>query len=420
MTWEDRLREAAYTPPSGIRFRFAYEDVSRSVNKRTSAFEFPSVEGAYVQDHGIGARKYPLRCYFSGSDHDLRATEFELALCERGPGRLEHPLYGAFDAIPFGDITRNDALRTAANQSVVEVTFWTTLASLYPSGQVDPRNELVAALDAFELAAAAHFEQTVDLGTAAARMATRVETQSLLKLVSGSLTDAANAVETVSRAFRDAQQALNYGLDVLIGQPLQLAQQVVNLLRAPAIAATGIESRLEAYGRLLERIYAAARTVDYAGGQFIASTAQRVSNSFHTSDMFAASAIAAALRASTAHTFRTRAEALATADTLSNAFDAWVAWRDAARLSLGQVDPGTSYEALQHAAARAIAYLVGVSHTVATERRIVLDRARTIIDLAAELYGAVDDRLDDLISMNSLSGAEILELPAGMAIVYYG
>jgi hypothetical protein len=50
---------------------------------------------------------------------------------------------------------------------------------------------------------------------------------------------------------------------------------------------------------------------------------------------------------------------------------------------------------------------------------VVLDRPRTIIDLAAELYGSVDDKLDFLISSNNLTGDQILELQRGQVISYY-
>jgi hypothetical protein len=49
----------------------------------------------------------------------------------------------------------------------------------------------------------------------------------------------------------------------------------------------------------------------------------------------------------------------------------------------------------------------------------VIDRARTIIDVAAELYGSVDDRLDYLISTNGFTGAQILELERGTSVAYY-
>jgi len=64
-------------------------------------------------------------------------------------------------------------------------------------------------------------------------------------------------------------------------------------------------------------------------------------------------------------------------------------------------------------------FLVEISFNLKQERRIILTRNRSIIDLVAELYGTVDDQLDFLISSNDLSGSEILEVPKGREIVYY-
>ena len=60
-----------------------------------------------------------------------------------------------------------------------------------------------------------------------------------------------------------------------------------------------------------------------------------------------------------------------------------------------------------------------VSFSLVPERRIVLAKARTIVDLSAELYGQVDEKIDFLIRSNDLSGDEIHELPKGREIVYY-
>ncbi len=56
---------------------------------------------------------------------------------------------------------------------------------------------------------------------------------------------------------------------------------------------------------------------------------------------------------------------------------------------------------------------------MAAERSIVLDRDRTILDLCAELYDEVDEKLDLIIDTNNLSGDEVFELKAGRRIVYY-
>ena len=74
---------------------------------------------------------------------------------------------------------------------------------------------------------------------------------------------------------------------------------------------------------------------------------------------------------------------------------------------------------LRRFVAIAAGFLVEISFTLKQEFRITLDRPRTIIDLAAELYGEVDGQLDFLISSNNLTGSEILDLPRGREIVYY-
>jgi hypothetical protein len=127
------------------------------------------------------------------------------------------------------------------------------------------------------------------------------------------------------------------------------------------------------------------------------------------------------------NTFATKTEAVGAADKILSQLDAAVSWRDSGFQAVGQtggvstsqVDTGEAYQALQRAASLAAGFLIQLSFSLIPERAIVLDRARTIIDVAAELYGSVDDRLDFLIDTNDLSGNEILELPAGRKIVYY-
>jgi hypothetical protein len=94
-------------------------------------------------------------------------------------------------------------------------------------------------------------------------------------------------------------------------------------------------------------------------------------------------------------------------------------WREGRFDDIEQVDPGGAYQALQAAVALVAGFLIETSFSLSVERRIVLDRPRTIVDLAAELFGSVDDRLDELINNNALTGSEILELPRGKTIAYF-
>ena len=166
MPWTDRLREPAYTSPSGVRTTFIYEDVSTSVTKKTSAFEFPDADGTYIQDLGRSGRRFPLRVIFSGGEYDTFAKIFDESLLEKGIGVLQHPIYGVFNVVPFGEIKRRDDLKTAANQAIFEVVFWETTGLIYPVAQNDPVSDILLSIDEFNGAASEELDESLVLETA--------------------------------------------------------------------------------------------------------------------------------------------------------------------------------------------------------------------------------------------------------------
>lgn len=427
MGWEDRIVEAAYTSPSGDRIVFAYENLKTSTKRRTTAFEYPGVDGAYLQDNGNGARRFPLTCYFDGEDHDATAASFEAALLEAGVGRLDHPFYGSFDVVPFGDITRRDDLKTAANQSVIRVTFWQTLGAVYPSGEVDPRAQVEAALIEYGTAAGEQFEDDSDLTTTVARENVATRFASTTNVVNGALRDVAAFDADTNDAFGLAVDSLIGSIDELILTPLTLVQKTIDMTTLPARASGEIAKRLASYGALLADIVTSPPSLPgeaFASGVVLPGRRRTVANDFHSQSVFAAASVAGGVVAVLSHTFSTRGEALSAAGVVLDQTATLTAWIDDSFSALETADPliidvGRMYAAIQDAAALAAGFLVEISFTLLPERRIVLDRPRTIIDVAAEVYGAVDSRLDFLIESNDLSGSEILELPRGKVIVFY-
>ncbi len=472
--WRTRLREAAYTSPSGTRRTFAYEDVSRKYELRTTAFGFPGVNGEYIQQNGFGSRQYPLRCFFSGPYCDIEATAFEDLLLERGVGKLEHPRYGTFDVVPFGEVTRRDDLKTEANQAIVELAFWTTLRDLYPRALTDPENEISAALDRASLAAADQFSTLTALSKTIQKAAAKGTIRGFLKDVGRVFDQVSDVVWSVRDTMQDIEDTINIGMDVLIGKPLLLAQQIKDLLAAPSRALDGIVSRLDGYAAFADEIFGSSAAnpagllediaAAVSGKYGLTTRAQRVANDFHIADLFASQAVAGAVLStlqstSTAQaadpaaasasgrsvtigaasadpratrTFMTKPDAIAAADALLTLFDAFVAWRDAGfaalsavdKTGLYQADPGAATAELRQAVALAAGNLVEVSFSLAPEKALVLGRARTPIDLAGELYGHVDPRdgFDPvlfLLETNALHGDEILEIPKGRKITYY-
>lgn len=404
MPWQDRIADAAYTSPGGTRIRFSYEDVSHEFDINGSTFQFPDAAGTYVQQTNSSGRRYPMRVIFHGNDYDLQANLFEALLLERGIGRLEHPIYGTVDVVPFGAVSRRDDLKSAANQAVFEVTFWNTIGLVYPTNQTDPASAVLSALDAYNTAAAEQFEQLAEIDTAVEQATFKNGYQALLNQVDSVLRDIAKEQANVERQFTDVVDSINTGIDTLVGDPSTLAFQTVTLIQAPARALTSIQARLSAYADL------------------IADTGAQVPLTpvdFFTRDLYGSTYVTGSVLSVVNNQFPFKTAALAAADELLTQFDTLVGWRDTQLTDFDIVDTGEAYQQLQQAVALAAGFLVEISFTLRQERQIVLDRARTIVDLCAELYGSVDDQLDFLISTNNLSGSEILELPAGRRIFYY-
>mgnify|MGYP003644338365 CR=1 FL=1 len=407
MSWNDRLLGAAYTSPSGKRLTFDYENVSKKRDKKAAAFNFADADGTYIQELGNTGRQFPLRVFFSGSDCDLEADAFDAALLERGIGTLEHPRYGAVDVVPFGTITQRDDLKTAANQVVIEVTFWETIRLIYPVVQTDPSSAVLTAVEEYNVAVSTEFEQDTSLLTAVDSATFKSGYLAILDTVSSGLQAVADAQDDVQKQFSEIVDSINQGIDILIAEPLTLAFQTAILIQSPARAVAEIGARLDAYKNLSDSIT--------SGGNAIAATP----NSFHTQDLFVSSYVTGSVVSVVNNQFSTKTEALSAAVAVLNQLDAVTQWRDDNFAALLEVDTGAAYQKLQEAVALTAGFLVEISFTLKQERRIILTRNRTIIDLVAEFYGEIDDRLDFFINSNNLSGSEILEVPRGREIVYY-
>jgi len=413
MSWTDRIRQAAYTSPSGKRLTFDFENVAVGFDKRTAAFDFPGVDGTYVQDNGRSGRRYPLRVFFWGADYDEEADAFLDALGERGDGRLEHPMYGTVDVVPMGSITRRDDLKDAANQAIFEINFFETTGIIYPSSQASASGEVLGAIGDYNETSAEEFGDVLDLDSALETVTFASEYDAFLTTASNALAPIAKTLKEVETQFNAIKGSIDNGIETLIGQPLALAFQTVLLIQAPARALSAITDKLGAYGNLLDAI------ISGNGANVNTGNNSLIPNRFHNANMYASGFVSASVVSVVNNQFETKTAALEAAEVVLAQMDRLVVWRDDNFEALEEIDTGAAYQALQEAVALAAGFLVEISFSLKQERRIVLDRGRTIIDLAAEIYGSVDDQLDFLINSNELTGSEILELPMGKEIVYY-
>lgn len=412
MSWEERLREAAYTTPGGVRLTFFYEDVREEFDKKTSAHNFPDANGTFIQDLGHTGRRYPLRVIFWGADHDLQADNFSKALRERGTGALEHPIYGLKEVVPFGTIVRRDNLKTAANQTIFEVVFWETIGIVYPTSQDDPAAAVEFAIAEYNETSSEEFASVGDLDTQVEQENTKAGYQSLLDNAELRLQKIADTQDNVKAKFDAVVDSINSGIDILVADPLTLAFQTSIALQTPARALTDISARLDAYADLASSIFS-------GDGAVVGAEGVKASNEFHTRDLFASGYMSATLVAVTNNRFKTKRDALEAAEFVFDLWDDLVEWRDDNFEALDEVDTGGAYQKLQEAVSLTVGFLVEISFSLKQEIKVTLDRPHTVIDFVAEVLGSVDEELDFFIFSNDLVGSEILELPRGRDVVYY-
>jgi hypothetical protein len=424
MSWQDRLREAAYTSPSGRRMVFKYEDVSRSFDKQTAAFNFPAVGGTYIQDLGKTGYKYPLRLIFWGDDHDTEATAFESLLAETGQGKLEHPAYGLVNVVPFGTIERRDDLKTAANQTIIETAFWETILVLFPSSQVDPSKAVSDSISDFNAAAASQFSKQSSITTALERVGLRNKMRRVLESTRSAMFAVTAPRNEIVREFTGAFDSLNRTLDIFASDPLgaggleSIFAQSLLFMQTPAKSArTG--AGLRSLGNEQFTAYNDLVTGFIADGVYEANGTTGPENDFTTDDLFVLGSIGGVVSTVLNSQFQTKPQALAAAASVLDLVADAVAWRDSVFYELQMIDTGEAYQQFLNMTSLLAGFLVQISFTLRQEYTFILDRERTIIDLVAELYGAVDEFLDFFIITNNLSGSEILELPRGRRIVYY-
>lgn len=405
MAWTDRVKKASYTSPSGVNTEFNFEDVSVSFTHKGTAFNFPDVEGSYGQQTGRTGRRYPMKCYIWGEDYDLAAKEFITSLEEKGLGRLNHPLYGNFDVIILGEVTRNDALKTAANQAVIELTFYDTTTAIYPYAQKDATGQTEIAITSYNNAMGEDFGGAVKFDNVTDKTTFMGQYTSLLNGVKSSMSPLVTANATIKKQFDTIYKSIFNGLDVGVGNPLMLAFQTIQLIQAPSRAYSLIKNVLNGYKNLFKTLTNGSKSTS--------------KNQLKAKDLYVSSVVSAMVLSTSNATYKTKNDAVFASVALLDTLDDLNTFRDDEYANLGEIDTGEAYQALQNAIAVTAGTLIEASFDLRQEKFITLDRDRTIIDLCFELYGKVDDELDFFIASNSLSGSEILELPKGKKIAYY-
>lgn len=461
MAWTDEISEAVYTAPSGKRIVFGYDSaLNRSTPLKTAEHTFPDVDGAEIQSLGLGGKKFPMTAIFFGGECLSLADDFEAALCERGYGTLEHPIYGKHTVVPTGTIERTDDLVSALNESRVKITFSETLTESLPLSKLAAEDALDAAMNKYENAASSSFLNMIVTGTVDDELqlqgVMKTQDNSLFKGIAKLCEKCSNITEKQSLLQRLNEFKLNVTnwvskVDTLASKAQEIATVVIKTARLPSEIAIGAMAKVEGYSSVVKDLlnnvkmdpvganaiknqFAATSTMV---GAMVASLSFGVAKSAkegasasyeenENSDIAvnygsAGSFGSSAVGQSNAGKILSRGDVFAIADAVAVQFEVYKDYIDAQVAKNAFVDTGESYEAVLETVIKAVEMLHEVAFDLPMARTIKLGKDRQLYELLCELYGKQGfERADEFIMDNGLNADEIELIPMGREVRYYG
>lgn len=461
MAWAEDISEAVYTAPSGKRIVFGYDSaLSRSTPLKTAEHTFPDVDGAEIQSLGLGGKKFPMTAIFSGGECLSLADAFEAALCERGYGTLEHPIYGKHTVVPTGTIERTDDLVSALNESRVKITFSETLTESLPLSKLAAEDALDAAMNRYENVASSSFLNLIVTGSVDDELQLQgvmtTQDNSLFKGITKLCEKCSNIKEKQSLLQRLNEFKLNVTswvskVDTLASKAQEIATVVIKAARLPSEIAIEGMAKIEGYSSvvkdLLNNVKMDPVGVNAIKNQFAATStmvgAMVASLSFGVAKSAkegtsandeenenseiavnygsAGSSGSEVVGQSNAGKILSRGDVFAIADAVAVQFEVYKDYIDGQVAKNAFVDTGESYEAVLETVIKSVQMLHEVAFDLPMARTIKLGKDRQLYELLCELYGKQGfDRADEFIMDNGLNADEIELIPMGREVRYYG
>lgn len=438
------IAEVKYTSPSGKEFSFAYENVSKETDLKTATFTFPEKDGAYIQALGRGGRRFPMTCIFSGELCTENADKFEAALEERGIASLKHPLYGTRSVVPTGTIKRTDGLVTEAYTVIIEITFSETISN---DELLTSEPELAAKInqktEVFTDAAIDEIINTIELTNTSETLKAQENMSRAMKAVTDNMdnisvvsgNDKMSLNEAVNGAYAAIRKAVA-NTTKFTSNIRGYANSVMKLMQLPATVVCAPAQIITAYANMTKDIvkkfkndpfglkkiknqYAIAK---FALSGAIAAICSSVGVSCTQSDTGNTSSGGSSSASSSSGNdggFKTREDAIAAAEEIMSLFDSFKVFCDTKIAQNVNVESDQSYQALLDVVQTTVSLILDTAFSLKKRRIITLDRDRQVIELLAELYGEVDNHLDEFISDNNLNWNTIKVIPMGTEVAYY-
>jgi len=408
--WLKDLVPAEFISNSGVKIPFDYLDLTSHFPRKTSVFGSVTADGVYVQDNGNGGNRFPVMMILAGNNNHKQTRDALLAMTERGESTLQHPVWGLMLVQILGDIEVKTAFVTEAGQTVIGCEFVETTGLLVEETPAFP-----SVLAFFNDNSATSFAENLNVDDVADKANAIQKIKSTLGTVKGVLDGLTNGVESLQREIDDGFDSINSGMDILIGQPLQLAKEIQILAQLPAKNLALTKAKLEGYKNIAWELLADRPKPN--GYDFTASNGNEINK------LIASSAVASTAQVGELAEFELKkdyTDAASDIDELTQGFIDYVDDSDAILDNPDNSTDGNGWGELLDLSTIAQNNLITNSFEALNQLTITTEKEDAAINWCFRLYGTCKpEPFAFFCNSNDLSGDEISVISVYRELVYY-
>jgi hypothetical protein len=405
MSWEQQINQNfIITCGDGATYQPLYDDkaIVKDVEYNLSEFNFPNVEGTFVDRRLRKGSRYAMTIIFQGANHLNEVARFENSAKDRRPWVVEHPKYGRLNVQP-ASLNFDDA---TLNFTRVTGTLLETILRGVPTVTINPKDQIEnlqrIAFDSGSLLFAS--EPPIPQNMAVTNAS----------LYASGVNSGASQLQTESyfNLFNDANAAILNAT----AEPLAAIRALQAVILAPSQFTLSVRQRLQIFTNQLNLLFGTLPNINSQANKY---QFEVTSGSLITSMCSAAST-------PLPQDYVNMVDVLNVVDIILNAQSTFIASLDSLQTDNGgntdSYVPGFEFVTdVTNTVNYTVSELFEIAISAQQERSILCDSDTNVILLAHRFYGLLidDSTIQRVMDNNSIGLSEILDIKKGRKILYY-
>lgn len=403
-TWIEKIQSGlVITMGDGTQFQPMWMNAEKETEFNIALFDFPDVDGTFVNRSMPKGSQYKLEIYFEGADNlDVREA-FEEAAKDKRPWLISHPLYGSLTVQPIRIAYDN----TKNNVTKITIPIMETIENVNPSTEIVPVDTIMNGKENADASVSAVFPVLRSVPV----VALKSTNQSIYDIGAADVNDS-----SVSQDYFNAFSDANSAITDFTQDPLMAIQKIQAFINAPFLFTQSVQSRLSTLERQLNLLISKISNAS--------SNTDKLFFELYAGAVVSSMSVVAATPLS--GNYNNKASVLSVNLTILNNYNSYVTTIN----NLAGVNGGSPYYWVPNAALQlllnqllnfTISNLIIIALGARQEREIFLEENSNIILLAHRFYGlTVDDETIEYFKLSNAIGLnEILEIKKGRKILYY-